>query len=597
MKVSMQQSKHVYFGIVLVVAGAAFVTLSCNGRRSGFREQPPPSPLVSEAGVVAPECEASLRCSGDLKRVLRRHCDGTEEVITECGPDLGCGGGACVDPCKSVELSKGSIGCAFATLPPDTSHVEKLQGACYVAMIVNVWDRPVTVRAELGDEPIDISSSIYYAETKGNIIDYTRVDGAIAPGKVGLVFLAQAPAVSVPCPSGVVPALREDPIDHKTTRTRAFRLTTDTPVSAFAIWPYGGAFAAETTATLLLPTSSWDKNYIAVSAPAEPRGNVSWPVIQIVASEDDTEVRMRPNVNLLGGGGVLGAGQGQTQTWTLARNEVLQITQPTDTSGSPIEANKPIGLFGGSECTFLRGKWCDPTQQQIPPISQWGSAYALVPHRPRTDWGLGTTTARERVPWRIIGAANGTKLTYDPARPVGAPETLEAGQVETFVSTQLLTVRSQDAEHSFYAGMFMTGSDNARMGQGDPDFVNVVPSDQFLDRYIFFADHTYPDTTLTLVRRKTVTGFQPVTLECAGEIADWKPLGNGGEYEFAWLYLTNEGVPQTFAGGTCGYGRHEARSDGPFAVYVWGVGYAVSYGYAGGQGSRPLNSVKGPRVN
>ncbi len=36
---------------------------------------------------------------------------------------------------------------------------------------------------------------------------------------------------------------------------------------------------------------------------------------------------------------------------------------------------------------------------------------------------------------------------------------------------------------------------------GDPDFVNVVPSEQFLDRYVFFTDYTFPDTSLVVVRR------------------------------------------------------------------------------------------------
>ena len=212
------------------------------------------------------------------------------------------------------------------------------------------------------------------------------------------------------------------------------------------------------------------------------------------------------------------------------------------------------------------------------------------------------TTARETVPWRFVGAANGTQLVYEPARPGGAPETLDAGQVVTFTTSDIVTVRSQDERHPFYAGMFMTGGEAiARQtggpAQGDPDFVNAVPLQQFFDRYIFFVDHTYPESTLTLVRRKTATGFLPVTLECGGEITDWRPLGSSGEYEFTWVYLTKQSLPQKLAGGTCGYGRHEAKSDGPFSVHVWGWGVYASYGYAGGMGSRPLSDVKGSPVD
>lgn len=596
------QSTSAFFGLAIFVSGTALAGAACSSDRIWYRDQESPPPLASEDAGPLAECKPTVSCSRDLKQVIHHNCDGTEDV-TSCGPDQGCGGGTCVDACTSATLSKGTTGCSFATLPPDESGA--VAGSCFAAMIANVWDRPVKVHASLGADAIDVGSSIYYAEVNGTSVDYTPVGEAIAPGKVAIVFLAQAETPSgnpnnfIRCPASVVPAINEDPIRHKTTLTRAFRITTDTPVSAYSIFPYGGARSATPTATVLLPTSSWDKNYIAVSTWNPYPGA---PTIQVIASEDDTEIRMRPKVDIIGGGGVLGIGEGQTQTWKLGRGEVLQITQRADTSGSPIEANKPIGLFGGSECTNIGSTACDATQQQIPPVSQWGHSYALVPWRPRTGAGTGMTEARENVPWRLVGAANGTQLAYDPARPGGAPETLDAGEVVTFTTNAIVTVRSQDDEHPFYAGMFMTGG--AAIAQatngpamGDPDFVNAIPSEQFLDRYVFFVDHTYPESSLTLVRRRTGGEFAPVVLACAGEITGWKPLGLSGEYEYVWVSLTKLGAPQKYDGGTCGYGRHEAHSDGPFSVHVWGWGAYASYGYAGGMGSRPLSDVKGPPID
>ncbi len=590
---------------LLVASGAmALTAVACAASERQFLGDAPPGPglVDQDASPPPPPSCQGLRCSRDLKKVLRG-CEGEEEVVKECGPDEGCGDGNCVDPCTSAELSKGSIGCSFRTLPPDNS-LSGSAGSCFAAMIANTWDRPVTISAALGAEPLDITASTYFAEKTGGTITYTRVEGPLPPGKVALVFLAQGPSPGrssshSPCPPTVVPAFAGDPIAHGTARTRAFRLTTDAPVSAYSIYPYGGADSYFPTATLLLPISSWGKNYLAVNAWAASK--IGSPTLQIVADEDDTEVRMRPGVDVYDGNGVTGTAKGATQTWTLSRGEVLQITQPEETSGSPIETTKPVGVFGGSECTYIPASQqaCDATQQQIPPISAWGSEYALVPYRPRIGSGVGTNIeARETVPWRLVGAVNGTKLTYDPARPLGAPETLEAGQVVNFMTDQLVTVRSQDSQHPFYAAVFMTGAQMVGGNNlGDPDFVNVVPSDQFLDRYVFFTDYTYPETTLTLVRRRTTKGFHPVTVECAGEITDWKPLGNAGQYEYAWVHVTEGGVPKPFGVGTCGYGRHEARSTGPFSVSVWGTGYCASYGYAGGMGSRPINDTQVPVVN
>jgi hypothetical protein len=146
-------------------------------------------------------------------------------------------------------------------------------------------------------------------------------------------------------------------------------------------------------------------------------------------------------------------------------------------------------------------------------------------------------------------------------------------------------------------GALFSSPDGVTPMAGDPEFVNLIPSEQFLDRYVFFADFTYPDTTLTIVRRKTARGFLPVELECAGgAITDFHPLGTVAEYEYAWVQLTHDSLPQKVANGECGYGRHEARSEGPFSITVWGVGHTASYAYAGGAGSRPINDAKAPVV-
>jgi IgGFc binding protein len=68
---------------------------------------------------------------------------------------------------------------------------------------------------------------------------------------------------------------------------------------------------------------------------------------------------------------------------------VLQITQLDELSGSPIESNKPIGLFSGAECHTLPNAtigFCDSMHQQIPPLSSWGHDYA-----PRTQLSLAST--------------------------------------------------------------------------------------------------------------------------------------------------------------------------------------------------------------
>jgi hypothetical protein len=149
-------------------------------------------------------------------------------------------------------------------------------------------------------------------------------------------------------------------------------------------------------------------------------------------------------------------------------------------------------------------------------------------------------------------------------------------------------VKSQDLEHPFFLAVHMSGASKYQT-LGDPDFVNIVPDEQFLDHYVFFLDHTYADSNLTVVRRKGVNGFQDVTIDCVGVVTGWQPLGSDGTTEYAWLDMTTGHVPITTPLGTCGYGRHEAESKGPFALYVWGVDSYASYGFPAGAGSRPTS--------
>lgn len=593
--------------LLFAAGGTAAVTVAaCSSDRDPFRDTtevfapPDAAPPTLEGGACG------FRCSRDLKKVLKS-CQGKEEEAIACPPDQGCAVDRCVDACESAAQSKGSSGCSFWTLPPDDPTYGA--GACFAAMIANTWDRPAAISAEWGSEPLDVTKSIYTVTMNGDSPTYTLLTGPLPPGQVAIVFLAQA-AVSVDpqavnCPDGVVPAVNIDPIRHGTTKTKAFHLKTDTPVSAYSSFPYGGAESYYPSATLLLPVSSWDKSYIAVSTGkfGDPQlSSTDKRTLQIVANEDDTKVSMRPNAAIDEGNGVAPVGPGEVQTWTLSRGQVLQISQRGGVTGSPIQADKPVGLFGGAPCVFLPADvpYCDLTQQQIPPYSQWGTQYALVPFPPRIESVTGM--ARETVAWTFVGAVDGTVLTYEPKKPPGAPETLSAGNAVYFMTDQLVTVSSQDSKHPFYAAVQMTGSSFAGgapgggLTKGDPDFVNMVPSDQFLDRYVFFADYTFPETNLTVVRRKTGGAFLPVELECGGEIGGWKPLGSSGEFEYAWVRLTASFKPQKMAKGECGYGRHEARSDGPFSITVWGTGIDASYGYAGGMGSRPINDAPLPPV-
>jgi peptidoglycan hydrolase-like protein with peptidoglycan-binding domain len=312
--------------------------------------------------------------------------------------------------------------------------------------------------------------------------------------------------------------------------------------------------------------------------------------MNIVAREDGTVVTLTPNANVDGGGGIPGGSAGQPVTITLNKGQHAQLSQSVELTGSAISSNKPIGFMAGQSCMNIPADtyYCDHGEQMVPPVKALGSRYVGVMYRPRV--GNETSTY-----WRIVGAADGTQLTY--STNVGGPVTLAKGQSVTFQTGTPFTVQSQDIDHPFMLFTYMTSSNAVADGYGDPDFVTSVPPEQYLSQYVFFTDPTYPETNLVVVRSRGLDGqFHDVNLDCAGLLTGWTPIAGTTDYEYARRDL----MTGNFAGvDGCSTGRHEIKSDAPFGLWVWGWGTPttdtftanVSYGYPGGMNVAPINTV------
>jgi len=124
-------------------------------------------------------------------------------------------------------------------------------------------------------------------------------------------------------------------------------------------------------------------------------------------------------------------------------------------------------------------------------------------------------------------------------------------------------------------------------GDGDPDYVNVIPPAQWLPDYLFLTDPTYGNTNLVFTRKKGKDGFVDVTLDCAGVLTGWQPIDPAGNFEFTRVDLVTAGAPN----GGCNNGAHVASSSVPFGLTVWGWDPYVSYGYPAGMSVQPINEV------
>jgi hypothetical protein len=532
-------------------------------------------------------------CSADLHDVLDCH----NTLLMTCPASEGCGpGGTCVPACQSAAANQSTVGCDYYSIVP-AGGADLADGSCFAAYIANTWDGPVSLTVEYNGMSIPLDNLAVIPTGSGASITYAPLPGGMLPaGQLAILFLNDEPAMGglgdvAHCPAGVTAAVSGTPAFADTTAIiNGFHITSSAPVVAYDIFPYGGSTAYISSATLLIPTTAWGTNYLAVDSYAASKiAPGTKPFIQIAAAQDGTEVTLSPTVAIVGGTGVAPAAMGVPTTYTLNAGQVVQFLQETELNGTPIKSNKPVGVWGGANCMNigLEASACDSGHQELFPISALGSEYVGVRYRPRDP-----AQPAEAPPWRIMGAVDGTTLTYDPPTPpTGAPTTINSGELVLFVSAGPFSVKSQDAMHPFYVAAHM-GGQNYEGGDyltGDPEHVNVMPAAEYLTSYIFMTDPTMKNTNLVLVRPKSTMGtFADVTLDCmTGPVPGWTPVGVSGEYEYAWVDLVVAGKAQ----GACNNGYHSIKSTAPFGLTVWGWDQYVSYAYPAGASVQPINNV------
>jgi hypothetical protein len=535
-----------------------------------------------------------LGCSGDLRNVI----DENGVVVSTCPPSQGCAAGVCVPACQAAAASKGSIGCDYVV--PTPSFYAFIKPPCFAVFVANNW-------------PSDVKLTVSRDGTNYDPTKFGRIAGpgaantwapipasGIPAGKVGVLFMSHDPASvnggPLTCP--VAPALAvtngsalpgSGSSANVTGRGKAWHIVADVPITAYDILPFGGAKSFLPSAELLFPTTAWGTNYFGI-VPLRGTASPQWG--QVVASEDGTQVKVLPNVNLPAGTNVTAATQNVQATYTLNAGEYIQWQESNEMSGTVFQSTKPISFFGGQgyNCytsTTSTGGGCDSAHQQVPQVSAFASEYAVAPYTTRR-----ADLQEESIRYRIVGAVAGTTLTYSPA-VAGAPATLGVGQVADFQATGPFEVKSQDINHPFFVAQIMTGCFTTSGSRppggclGDEEYVNMVPPSQYLTKYVFFSDPTYPTTNLVFTRVKAGGSFKDVKLDCAGNLTGWKPLGSSGQYEYTNVDLIRGGTKN----GTCDNGPHTAESANPFTIMVWGLDDASSYAYPAGGNVAPINTV------
>jgi hypothetical protein len=346
------------------------------------------------------------------------------------------------------------------------------------------------------------------------------------------------------------------------TYNRAYRIESDLPVAAYQFNSLDTIGAASTDASLLFATHSLAKRYYAMDYTGFTAAS---SFVAVVATEANTTVSLFPSV----------AASGAT-TGTLNPFDVLVImgaTAGTSLTGTRVEADKPVAVFGGNHCTQVPygTTYCDHLEEQIFPRQAIGSYYIV-----------GKTHARTYCDppdyLRVMADADNTTVTFDP--PVAGPWTLNAGQwMETTINDSV----EIHATSPVLVGQFLRGSGGDACGhEGDPAMMLQVPVAQFRRDYVFLTPSTYD------------TDFVDILA----------PLGSVVWLDGSQVALSNTTIGQsgyTLTSLVLADGAHTIDSAEPIGIMVYGYGgpqslgsgvQNVSYGYVGGLNLTAINPVE-----
>jgi len=472
-------------------------------------------------------------------------------VVEICEGGL-CQDGECLGAC-AVNLKENSyLGCDYWAL--DLANFDQ-GGAELVALVVSAPvdgnDAAVTITDMSQDPPADLLPATLQVD-----------DMVVAAG--GLEVFMLPPNHDIPASSLTM---------------RSFKVETDAPVTVHQFNPLNGEGVFTNDASLLLPDNVGGQEYLVMSWPVRENGAGFEGYFTVVATQPgETAVEVWPTDGVAAGDGVpaMAADPAEPYLFTLQQGQVLSLEavsqKGADLTGTRLVADKLISVFGGHECANVPAipyvNYCDHVEQQLFPLQAWGDHYVADGFMPRNTSQKDT--------WRIMAGESGVDVTLSPL-VAGPWSGLQKGE---FVEFQAAGSFDVSATGPVLVGHYLQGSNypnyspdsqcggggifDPGTGIGDPAFTLVVPTDQFLDSYVFLTPDKYSDDYINLTAplgAAFLLDGAPVT----GVLTPIPGPGGMGVYQLP----VSDGV-------------HTVTADHPFGLTVYGYDCDVSYAYPGG---------------
>lgn len=320
---------------------------------------------------------------------------------------------------------------------------------------------------------------------------------------------------------------------------------------------------------LALPINALGKEYIVASAASVQATTQELPSqYMVVAPYDNTVVTVvnpmdTPNNR-----------EGIASTFTMNKGDVysaMSVGFSGDLSGARIQANKPIGVLAGQNCTYLptfEFPACDHIVEMLTPVETWGTFYHSLPFQERTKGDTYRIFAGEPNADIFV---NGTQIATISRAGGGSG----LGWIEYRPDDRRPMEISSDKR--IFVAQYNNSQTYDNSTSTDPFFMILTPVEQFQTDLIFTTPGAdFPKNYINLICDSA--GLFEVEITEAGK-DQWEKLLV--QYNGNFQNFTTKINGKTYVGKTFPIqpGTYQLRGPEPFAGYIYGGGEFDSYGY------------------
>jgi len=321
---------------------------------------------------------------------------------------------------------------------------------------------------------------------------------------------------------------------------------------------------------LLIPTNGLGREYIVASYAAVIGVTQELPSqFMITAPYNNTEVTVKqpmrsPNHP-----------EGSTVSFTLDSGDVysaMSIGYNGDMSGAEISASKPVAVTAGQNCAYIPNQLefccCDHLEEQMLPVSSWGTVYH----------GVSFATRKNGDIWRIYASQPDTKIKLN-GLPYATLSGVGGQRGDGWIEYRAMgrELNEWTADKPIYVAQYNASQyyDNV---VSDPFYLVMTPLEQYRTALVFSTpSNDFPRNFINLVADST--GYADIEI-APGGTNNWQPLSSYPGTGTASVFPTQIGG-RTYLGVTIDIqpGVYQMRGTQPFAGYLYGFSDYDSYGY------------------